>query len=114
MKRYRNADHRRFVRYLRRNMSEAECAMWYRLRARRCLGWKFRRQAPIGPFVADFLCVERRLVVEIEGDTHSTGKDAGRDALPRARGYRTLRFSNRDVLTNLDGVLTALKREMDP
>ena len=93
-------------------MSQAERVLWYNLRARRFYGWKFRHQVPIGPYVVDFLCPERRLIVEIDGDTHSALQDAGRDAWLAAHGYRIVRVSNLDVLTNLEGVLDRLAMEL--
>jgi len=84
---------RRFARKLRRDMTDAEAKLWSELRDRRLDTIKFRRQAPIGPFVADFLCSEARLIVEIDGSQHADSKrDRARDAELRARGFRVLRF----------------------
>ncbi len=66
-------------------------------------GPKFRRQAVLAPFIADFLCPSARLVIGVDGDTHNAAKDRLRDDLLGERGYRTLRFSNDDVMTNIDG-----------
>jgi len=97
-----------FARQLRRNMTDAERRLWYQLRDRRLLGWKFRRQAPIGPYIADFACVEAGLVVEVDGGQHDPAMDAGRTRFLEARGFTTLRFWNNDVLTRTDAVLEAI------
>ena len=97
---------------LRRNMTEAEKRVWSHLRGRRLNGFKFRRQWSLGPYVADFCCIERRLVIEIDGGQHSHEKDAKRTADLNAMGYRVVRFWNNDVLCNLDGVLISLLAEL--
>ena len=80
--------------------------MWRLLRDRRCAAWKLRRQAPLGPWIADFVCHAARLVVEVDGGQHAdSARDAARDAWMAAQGYRTLRFWNTDVLGNPEGVL---------
>jgi hypothetical protein len=73
-------------------------------------GWgaKFRRQVPVGPYIIDFLCIQARLVIELDGGQHGTEADALRDAWLRAQGYVVLRFWNNDVLGNLDGVLQTI------
>ena len=77
-------------------MTSAEAAVWNMVRARR-LGWKFRRQEPMGPFIVDFVCVERRLVVEMDGDGHGDDYDRDRDAYLQRLGFRVLRFANDDL-----------------
>jgi very-short-patch-repair endonuclease len=90
---------------LRREMTEAERKLWSVLRDRRLDGAKFRRQQPIGPFVTDFACQERRLIVEADGGQHAgNAADDRRTAFLESKGYRVLRFWNNDILTNLDGV----------
>ncbi len=69
---------------------------------------KWRHQAPIGPFYADMLCFSEKLVIEVDGDTHHAADDSRRDALLAREGFRTLRFTNTDVMQNLDGVLTSI------
>ena len=87
------------ARMLRREMTEPERALWYVLRARRFSGFKFRRQVPVGPYIADFICFDRRLVVECDGGQHAeSARDARRDAWFAAQGYRTLRFWNHEVM----------------
>ena len=81
--------------------------MWSHLRSRRLGGFKFRRQAPLDRYVADFLCVEAKLIVEVDGPTHDgrAVADQARTEAFGAMGYLVLRFGNSDVLTNIDGVL---------
>jgi very-short-patch-repair endonuclease len=93
------------ARALRHRGTDAERALWRSLRHRTAEGLRFRRQVPVGPFIADFACWEARLVVEVDGGQHSAERDAGRTAALEARGWRVLRFWNSDVLGNLDGVL---------
>jgi len=98
---------RDFARGLRRRQTDAERRLWARLRDRRLLGVKFTRQMPIGPYVVDFCCRERKLIVELDGGQHSTQADYdfGRTAFLQALGYRVLRFWDNDALGNTDGVL---------
>jgi very-short-patch-repair endonuclease len=96
---------RRFARSLRRDMTEAEEKLWRELRDRRLDRIKFRRQAPIGKYVADFACLEAKLIVEIDGSQHAeSAHDAMRDAELKSRGFRVLRFWNDNVLRDIDGV----------
>jgi adenine-specific DNA-methyltransferase len=94
-------------------MTEAEKRIWYQVRNRRLAGHKFKRQWSLGPYVVDFCCIEKRLVVEIDGGQHSPEKDSRRTADLGAMGYRVVRFWNNDVLGNLDGVLTSLLGELE-
>jgi very-short-patch-repair endonuclease len=105
------------ARRLRRQMTDAERKLWYAVRARRFERLAFRRQAPIGPFVVDFFCPVHRLIIELDGGQHATDEglryDGERTAWLAANGYRVMRFWNRDVLTNLDGVLSAILEAVD-
>jgi very-short-patch-repair endonuclease len=97
------------ARWLRRSATDAERRLWYRLRSRQIDGAKFVRQEPIGPYIVDLVCRERRLIVEVDGGQHATDpRDAGRDRWLAERGYRVLRFWNNDVLANTEGVLEAI------
>jgi very-short-patch-repair endonuclease len=90
---------------LRSASTEAEKKLWYRLRDRRLGGTKFVRQAPIGPYYADFVCRACKLVVELDGSQHAENAyDDKRDAILIALGYRVLRFWNVDVLGSIDDV----------
>lgn len=90
---------------LRREQTDVERKFWFAVRDRRLGGFKFRHQASIGPFVADFLCHEAMLIVEVDGGQHSEKADRARTGFLEERGYRVLRFWNNDVVDNLDGVL---------
>ena len=98
------------ARELRRAASPAERLLW-RYLSRAQTGAKFSRQMPVGPFFADFLCREMRLVVELDGFSHEARlkQDAARDRWFAANGYRVLRFSNAAVLGNVDGVVAAIQ-----
>ncbi len=94
---------------LRSRMTDAERKLWFALRDRRFSDFKFRRQAPIGPFIADFICYGARVVIEVDGGQHvESSRDARRDGWFAANDFHVLRFWNNDVLSNLEGVLTAL------
>ncbi len=99
-------------RILRRNQTDAEAALWRKLRGRGLGGYKFRRQVPVGPYVADFLCKEAMLIVEIDGGQHAeqVEYDRFREDFLKTHGYQVVRFWNNEVLTNLDGVLETLTR----
>ena len=101
------------ARLLRRDMTDAERKLWQVLRAHRFRGARFRRQAPLGPYIADFVCHALKLVIEVDGGRHSgSQKDAARDAWLHTQGYRVLRFWNNEVLGNLAGVLDKIGREI--
>src|SRR5829696_74245 len=96
------------ARHLRANLTQAERRLWSALR-RQALGARFRRQVPLGPYVVDFACPTRRLVVEVDGGQHlENPADVQRDAWLQANGFRVLRFWNHEVLANLEGVLTVI------
>jgi very-short-patch-repair endonuclease len=92
---------------LRQSQTDAERKLWWRLRDRRLTEFKFRRQHPIGPFVADFCCTEAKLVIELDGGQHTVQRssDSARTEFLEAQGYRELRFWNNEILTNTDGVV---------
>ncbi len=97
---------------LRRTMTDAKRALWFELRGRRLGGWKFKSQWSIGPFVVDFCCIERGLIVEADGGQHSPDADSLRTAFLMNEGYRLVRFWNHDVLGNLEGVLRVILDEL--
>ncbi|HEX2594007.1 MAG TPA: DUF559 domain-containing protein [Rhizomicrobium sp.] len=96
-----------YARENRREPTEAERLLWARLRGRQLEGFKFRREYPIGEYIADFACVECRVVVELDGGIHAEQRerDALRERFIRGEGYRVLRFENSDVTANLKLVL---------
>ncbi|HEY8615367.1 endonuclease domain-containing protein [Phenylobacterium sp.] len=94
------------ARALREDDTEAEARLWAVLRDRRLGGWKWRRQVPVGPFIADFMCEAAGLVVELDGGQHAEQEayDARRTAALERAGFRVIRFWNSQVLENRDGV----------
>ena len=100
---------------LRRAMTDAEVILWSRLRRGQMHGIHFRRQHPIGPYVADFACRTAMLVVEVDGETHHTPEQVLHDTRRRnyleRRGWRELRFANSDIYDRLDEVLESIWRE---
>jgi very-short-patch-repair endonuclease len=97
------------ARRLRRNSTDVEHRLWQRLRSRSILGFKFVRQEPIGPYIVDFACRERQLIVELDGGQHADSKrDVVRDRWLAEQGYRVLRFWNNDVMGNVEGVLETI------
>lgn len=101
------------ARGLRARMTNAERKLWYALRDRRFAGFKFRRQVPVGPFIADFVCFSERLVIEVDGGQHAGSlRDKRRDRWFKANNFRVLRFWNNEVLTNLAGVMTLIAVEL--
>ena len=102
------------ARTLRKILTPSEEILWAQLRDRQALGLKFRRQVPIGPYVADFFCHELRLVLELDGSVHEEesqiAHDENRDANLQALGYRTLRFPNRLVREDIQSILETIRR----
>ena len=100
------------ARELRKSMSDAERKLWHALRAKQVDGARFRRQHPIGRYVVDFVCLERRLVVEVDGGQHTEdahiADDTRRDQWLAAEGYRVLRVPTTHVHANIAGVLDTI------
>ncbi|OYY73928.1 MAG: ATP-dependent RNA helicase HrpA [Gammaproteobacteria bacterium 28-57-27] len=101
---------RDFARQLRTNSTDVEQLLWQHLRAHRFEGFKFRRQQPLGAYTVDFVCLDRRVVIELDGGQHAEaeGYDRTRDAWLKAQGFEVMRFWNKEVLQNLEGVLTVV------
>jgi very-short-patch-repair endonuclease len=99
------------ARQLRNRMTDAELRLWKGLRGGQMDGFRFRRQAPIGPHIVDFICLKARLVIEVDGGQHMVAaeRDDQRTADLASRGFRVLRFWNGDVLGNYDGVLRMIQ-----
>ena len=99
---------------LRTNMTPAERLLWYHLRNRRFLGVKFRRQVPVGPYIADFLCHTPALVVELDGGQHveQQSYDAQRTRYLEAQGYRVLRYWNNAVMGDVEGVMESVRLQV--
>jgi very-short-patch-repair endonuclease len=98
-----------FARSLRRNQTPQEARLWALLRSRRFLGYRFRRQVPIGPYIADFVCHGRKLIIELDGSQHAEDPtDVVRDTELRRRGYRVLRIWNNELTINENGIGEAI------
>ena len=106
----------RIVKALRKNLTDSERKLWGHLRARQLEGLKFRRQEPIGSYVVDFVCFEKRLVIEVDGGQHAQeqNKDAVRDGWLREQGFRVLRFWDNEVMANIEGVLGSIRENIAP
>jgi very-short-patch-repair endonuclease len=104
------------ARSLRRNATTAERRLWQGLRREQVEAFRFRRQVVLGGFVADFASFDARLVIEVDGATHSTAhevaREAARSAVLAAEGYAVLRFTNDEVFRNLDGVLDTIRARL--
>lgn len=99
----------RYARQLRRDATDVEKALWEALRNRQLDGFKFRRQASVGPYVVDFLCIEAKLIIELDGGQHNEDADRPRTEFLNAQGLSVLRFWNHDVVENFDGVAEAIR-----
>ena len=103
------------ARELRKNPTDAEQRLWRELRLRQLGGHKFRRQQPLGPYVVDFACLEKRLVIELDGGQHSeqVAYDAERTRWLEAQGFAVLRFWNNEVLTATEAVREAIWKTLE-
>jgi very-short-patch-repair endonuclease len=104
------------ARALRKSETLAEKRLWEQLRNRNLDGFKFSRQVPIGPYIADFVCREQRVIVEVDGATHSTddelAHDRRRSEFLKSEGYAVIRFQNDEVLNGMDEVLTPILQSL--
>ncbi len=105
-----------FARDLRQKFTDAEKALWMKLRNRQVEAVKFRRQQPIGSYIVDFVSFERKLIIEIDGGQHNEEmtkeRDEERTMRLEERGYRVMRFWNNEVLTNAEGVLERIREAL--
>jgi very-short-patch-repair endonuclease len=103
---------RETARRLRKNSTYAEIKLWRHLRQLPTLGSHFRRQVPVGPYVADFACMAVKLLIEVDGSQHGEAENANRDEARtrwlQAEGYRVIRFWNNEIANNIDGVMDAI------
>ena len=102
------------ARLLRGAVTDAERLLWQTLRGKQLNHYRFRRQHPIGQYIADFACIEQKIVIELDGGQHQERYvyDAQRTAFLQAHGWQVLRFWNNDVLTNLNGVLSVIAEKL--
>lgn len=99
---------------LRKNSTDAENLLWSRLKARQIEGFKFRRQEPVGSYIADFVCFEKQIIIEVDGGQHGLkgSNDSKRDDWLRSQGFKVLRFWNNDALSDIEGVLEKIRIEL--
>lgn len=101
-----------FAKELRKNMTDAEQKLWYYLRGKRFLGYKFKRQVPIGKYVVDFLCVNNKLIIELDGSQHLQEEnityDNERNEYLKSKGYKVIRILDNE-LTNIENVLEYIR-----
>jgi len=104
-----------FARALRKSMTDAERKLWRGLRLRQMYGHKFRRQFSLGSYIVDFVCLEARLIIEVDGGQHADQKygDAERDAWLKSQNFHVLRYWNNQVLNELDAVLADIARVLE-
>jgi very-short-patch-repair endonuclease len=105
-----------FARQLRKNLTDAERRLWSRLRVEQIAGCKFRRQAPIGRFIVDFVCYQENLIVELDGGQHAirTREDDERTAWLNSQGFQVVRFWNNLIFEDLDAVLESIALVLRP
>lgn len=107
---------RDFARRLRRDSSNAERLLWFHLRDRKCLGFKFRRQQPIGSYIGDFVCFSPKLVIELDGEQHDLPEnieyDKRRTKWLQANGYTVVRFWNAQVYADLLKVVAQVEERL--
>ena len=104
------------ARELRKNMADAERALWKHIRLKQMHGLKFRRQCPIGKYIVDFVCYERKLIIELDGGQHAdqTSYELQRTKWLQDEGFRVMRFWNDDVLKETDAVIEELDQTLTP
>ena len=111
-----NKDLKHYSRQLRNNMTEAERHLWVKIRMKQVKGYQFYRQKPIGDYIVDFFCSKANLVIEVDGSYHLVGEkieyDRVRDEYLNNLGLKVLRFNNSEVLTNIDGVIERIEKEI--
>ena len=102
------------ARKLRSNLTDAESYLWRHLRFRQIAGHKFRRQRPIEPYIVDFVCLEKKVVIEVDGGQHAQTQtlDDTRDKWLRSQGYVVLRFWNNEVLREVEAIKEAILRAL--
>ena len=106
---------RKYAKRMRSEQTPAEHRLWQLLRAKRLAGFKFKRQLRIDDYIADFVCLERRLIVEADGGQHCESVyDEQRDAYLASQGFRVLRIWNNDIFNNEEGILTSIMNALSP
>ncbi|MCP4713564.1 MAG: endonuclease domain-containing protein [Deltaproteobacteria bacterium] len=109
-------DSKQFAKQLRKNATDAERFLWSKLRAKQVGGFKFRRQQPIGKYIVDFVNLEKKVIVELDGSQHAENKakDHERDTWLKQEGFAVLRFWNNELFENIEGVLEVIRKQVMP
>jgi very-short-patch-repair endonuclease len=104
------------ARHLRKKLTNAEQKLWRHIRSRQIYGCKFRRQTPIGQYIVDFVCLEKKFIVELDGGQHAEQQeyDHHRSEWLKSRGFRVIRFWNNEVWNNIEGVMEVISRMLTP
>ncbi|NTV52536.1 MAG: endonuclease domain-containing protein [Candidatus Firestonebacteria bacterium] len=99
---------------LRKSQTKTERQLWSRLRAKQMEGLKFRRQQQVGPYIVDFICFEKKVIIELDGGQHmqQSDKDQIRDNWCREQGYKVLRFWDNEIFENFTGVLNCIREKL--
>jgi very-short-patch-repair endonuclease len=99
---------------LRKSQTDAEKIVWQKLRSKQLNGWKFKRQQPLGRYIVDFVCFDKKLIIEIDGGHHATQRDADRqrELWLQSEGFEVVRFWNNDIFENIDGVLETIMKKL--
>jgi len=109
-------DFKSFARDLRRRQSDAERILWSKIRARQLMGIKFRRQHPVGGYIVDFISLDYRLIIELDGGQHNEPAGAEKDLIRTQQlekmGYRVIRFWDTDVIKNCEGVILTIENAL--
>lgn len=111
-----NIELKQHARQLRTNMTDAERLLWAKVRMKQMKGYQFYRQKPVGEYIVDFYCPKAKLVIEVDGGQHlydeEIKNDRTRDEYMRNLGLKVLRFSNTNVMNNIEGVVESIEREI--
>lgn len=107
---------RNFAKTLRKNQTEVERLLWSKIRNRQIEGMKFRRQVPLNGYIVDFICYEKKIIIELDGghhnNVHRKEYDKLRTRVLKSKGYKVLRFWNSEILSNMDGTLNFIRSEV--
>ena len=103
------------ARQLRQNSTDAEKHVWYLLRGKRLNGYKFKRQVPVGQYIVDFICMQEKLIIELDGGQHTHAEiyDQNRTRFLNSKGYRVLRYWNHDVFKETETIVSAILEALE-
>jgi very-short-patch-repair endonuclease len=104
----------KLAKVLRKSQTDAEKIVWQKLRSKQLNGFKFKRQQPLGRYIVDFVCFDKKLIIEIDGGQHATQKDKDlqREQWLQSEGFEVVRFWNNDIFENIEGVLETIMKKL--